>query len=80
MRQRDQCHWKKNLLLTFLKRRRNAMQDRRESTKFWSGGKSRNEGKTWATAFIVLLVGRAGQGSTNSLGLDGFNSSGKLWQ
>lgn len=56
------------------------MQDRRESTKFWSGGKSRNEGKTWATAFIVLLVGRAGQGSTNSLGLDGFNSSGKLWQ
>lgn len=80
MTRRDQCHWKKNLPLTFLKRRRNAMQGHRGSTRFWSGGKSRNEGKTWATALIVLLVGRAGQGRANSLGLAGFNSSGKLWQ
>ena len=56
------------------------MQGHRGSTRFWSGGKSRNEGKTWATAFIVLLVGREGQGRANSLGLAGFNSSGKLWQ
>ena len=52
MTQRDQCHWKKNLLLTFLKRRRNAMQDHRESTKFWSGGKSReNLGHSLHCAF-----------------------------
>lgn len=38
------------------------MQGHRGSTRFWSGGKSRNEGKTWATAFIVLLGGKGRAG------------------
>lgn len=52
----------------------------RTTGKAPSSGQEAKAGKTWATAFIVLLVGRAGQGRANSLGLDGFNSSGKLWQ
>lgn len=52
---------KEELLLTFPKRRRNAMQGHRGSVRFWSGDKSRNEAKAWARAFVVLLVGRAGQ-------------------
>ena len=63
MTQRDQCHWKKNLLFLHFSRE-GGMPCRAtgEAPRFWSGGRSRNEGKTWATAFIVLLVGRAGQG------------------
>ena len=37
----------------------------RTTGKAPSSGQEAKAGKTWATAFIVLLVGRAGQGGTN---------------
>lgn len=42
-------------------------------------GAERNEGKTQATAFIRVSMGKARQGTVTSLGLASLNSSGGLW-
>lgn len=70
------------LLLTLPKTRgaRHTVQDYEGwGTRFCSGGRSRNKGKTWAGFFIGTFMGKARQGRESTLGSATLNCFNQSW-
>lgn len=77
---RDNCFWNKSLLLTVVPKRRGHVtpcRGHRGKYQCQSGGR-RSDGEIWVPGFILVFMGRNGQGKVSVLGLVSLNNFSRL--